>query len=175
MTDTRRPTGATDTRAPASLPAGPVEVRPAGAGDRERLQEMCGRQSDETLRRRFLVPRPVVGPELCEHLTDHDDGDRYAVVATRAGRPIGLGRYDRAGDRRAATAWLLADERAPSPDVDLLLLERLLAEARRHDIRRLTLEVHPLDHELLEALDDLPARTTRHLHCGIVTVDVALD
>ena len=174
MTDTR-PTGASETTAPASLPPGSVEVRPAGAGDGERLQEMCGRQSDDTLRRRFHVPRPVVGPDLCQRLADHDDGDRYAVVATRGGRPVGLGRYDRAGDGQAATAWLLADERAPRPDVDLLLLERLLAEARQHDIRRLTLDVHPLDHELIEALDHLPARTARRLHCGIVTVDVTLD
>jgi hypothetical protein len=163
------------TRTPGARRPGPVQVRPVAAGDRQQLEQLCSRQSDDTLRRRFLVPRPVPGPELCAHLTDHDDRDRYAVVTTQGGTPIGIGRYDRREGTATATAWLLVDERAPSPEVDVLIVEELLAQARRHGIRLVTLEVHPLDHDLIEALDALPTRTARRLHCGIVAVQLSLD
>ena len=151
-----------------------LEVRPLDDEDVGQLDALCKRQSSDSLRRQFFDPAPPTRDRL-DRLTAHDDGRGVAIVALAGGTLVGAARYDRVDAGDSAEAWVFVDEAVADPEVDVRLLTELARIAREAGIRRLLVEVHPLDRELLETLDATPLHTERHLHCGIVTVTVHLD
>jgi nucleotide-binding universal stress UspA family protein len=151
-----------------------LEVRPLDKEDVEQLDALCQRQSSDSLRRQFFDPSPPTRDRL-DRLTAQDDDRRVALVAVAGGALVGAARYDRLDAGDSADAWLFVDEAVADPQVEVRLLTELARIAREAAIRRLLVEVHPLDRELLETLDAAPLHTERHLHCGIVTVTVRLD
>ena len=78
-------------------------IRPIRPDDKQALAKALSRLSDESVRMRFLVPKPrFTGSEL-KYLTEVDFVDHYAIVAAPRDRPdviLGVGRWVR--DARAA-------------------------------------------------------------------------
>jgi protein lysine acetyltransferase len=59
-----------------------VVIRPIRPSDSERLADSRGRFSEESMRRRFLSPKPRLTNAELRYLTEVDGQDHYALVAT---------------------------------------------------------------------------------------------
>ena len=58
-----------------------VRIRPIEPGDKSRLQHALGQLSRESIRRRFLVAKPVLSAAELRYLTEVDGTDHLALVA----------------------------------------------------------------------------------------------
>ncbi len=65
--------------------------------------------SDETRRRRFFRPHPVLTPSEAEFFSTVDHVDREALVAVEGKYIVGVARYDRVGDDAAEVAVVVGD------------------------------------------------------------------
>jgi hypothetical protein len=59
-----------------------VVIRPIRPSDSERIGNSRDRFSDESMRRRFLTPKPRLTSSELRYLTEVDGQDHYALVAT---------------------------------------------------------------------------------------------
>jgi RimJ/RimL family protein N-acetyltransferase len=92
-----------------------VAIRPIRPDDRRRLERSRDRFSDETMRRRFLSPKPRLTSTELRYLTEVDGEDHYAVVATPVDdldAIVAVARFVRAVDdpATAEAAIIVADE-----------------------------------------------------------------
>ena len=96
--------GPTETRHPAESGLGPapvwpegerIAVRPLEASDRDAYAALFARLSPESRHRRFHGPKPVLAPRELTFMTevDHVGHEALAVIDTRDGSIIGVGRY----------------------------------------------------------------------------------
>jgi RimJ/RimL family protein N-acetyltransferase len=60
-----------------------VRIRPVVPADKPRLQAALARLSRESIRRRFLVPKPSLSAAELRYLTEVDGFDHLALVAVR--------------------------------------------------------------------------------------------
>lgn len=97
------------------LPSGrKVMIRPIRPDDGNALRKAYDHLSEETKYRRFLAPKPHLGPADIRYLVEVDSSDHYALVATPADRDdwiLGVARFVRLpGDpRRAEIAVVVGD------------------------------------------------------------------
>src|SRR3954453_15573783 len=78
-----------------------VFVRRIRANDKERLAEGMRGLSEESIRRRFLGPKPSLSAAELRYLTEVDGVDHYAIVAVEAAdenRIRAVGRFVRLAD-----------------------------------------------------------------------------
>jgi len=89
----------------------PVVIRPIRPSDREPLVEAHARLSPETVRRRYLAPKPQLSRRELTYLTEVDGVDHVAYVAVAAGRIVGVARWVRLEDdpETAEAAVVVAD------------------------------------------------------------------
>jgi hypothetical protein len=127
------------------------------------------------LRCRFFTTHPNLSPERLAHLTDVYGNDRVTLVADAGNRLVAVSRYERQPDGENARVELVVDDPVREDDIEVRLLERLAAIANRVGIRRLLLNVSPLDRPLIDTLDNSAFDLRRRLHCGIVTITLRLD
>ena len=92
-----------------------VALRPIRPDDKPLLQEAMTHVSHESLRLRFLAPKPRLTGSDLRYLTELDEVDHYAMVAVLADRPdaiIGVARWirDAAEPASAEVAVLVGDD-----------------------------------------------------------------
>jgi GNAT superfamily N-acetyltransferase len=122
-------------------------VRPIVPGDAAMLSAGVDGFSDETMRRRFLVPRGSLTRSELRYLTDVDFIDHHAVVAVHADDPrrlAGVARWvrDREQPEEAEMAVVIAD--ALQGHGLGAALGRVLADAAlRHGVKRFTATMLP--------------------------------
>jgi GNAT superfamily N-acetyltransferase len=89
-----------------------VTIRPIRPSDAPLLAASHARLSDESVRRRYLVPKPTLSRRDLRYLTEVDGVDHVALVAIAAGRIVGVARFVRAADDpgSAEAAVVVADE-----------------------------------------------------------------
>ena len=92
-----------------------VLIRPIGPADGPLLREAHARLSAETVRRRYLTPKPRLTNRELRYLTDVDFTDHVALVALDADDPrrlLAVARFVRSADdpREAEAAIVVADE-----------------------------------------------------------------
>lgn len=117
-------------------------VRRIRPEDKPALAEALGRLSDESVRLRFLAPKPrFTGSEL-RYLTEVDFSDHYAVVATPPERPdviLGVARWIRDAKRPAeAEAAVVVADHLQGQGVGRALGHAIADAARDRGIRRFT-------------------------------------
>lgn len=118
-----------------------LQLRPFGAGDRDRLARLFARLGSESRYRRFLSPKhELTAPELT-YLTDIDHVDHEAVAAIDCsdGSLAGVGRYIRDPRRRcsADVSLEVADE-LQRLGIGTALATQLVARAQASDLAVLT-------------------------------------
>ena len=91
-----------------------VALREIAPEDKDRLTAAMAHVSDESLRRRFLVPKPRLTRGELRYLTEIDYADHYALVAVLADRPeaiVGVARWirDPQAPQEAEVAVLVGD------------------------------------------------------------------
>src|SRR4051794_38557633 len=92
---------------------GGVSIRPIRPEDREALAAAHTRLSPESIRRRYLAPKPrLTGRELT-YLTEVDGVDHVALIAVDGDEIVGVGRWVRLPDdpTTAEVAVVIADDR----------------------------------------------------------------
>jgi GNAT superfamily N-acetyltransferase len=87
-----------------------MEIRPIEPSDAPALIKAHDHLSDETRRRRFFRPHPVLSEQEAEFFTNVDHVDREALVAVEGKYIIAVARYDRVGDDAAEVAVVVGDE-----------------------------------------------------------------
>ena len=117
-------------------------VRPIEVGDARMLAIGHGALSDETRRRRYLVPKHGLTRAELRYLTDVDFIDHHAVVAVHRDDPqrlAGVARWVREKDdpEAAEMAIVIADElqgKGLGTELGLVLVDA----AQRHGVKRFT-------------------------------------
>ncbi len=119
-----------------------VVIRPIRPDDKARLATALGRLSDETVRKRFLSPKPrLTGTEL-RYLTEIDYVDHWAEVAVLKSDPesiIGVARWIRDDhDPQAAEAAIVIGDGFQGQGLGRRLGLAIADAARLRDVRRFT-------------------------------------
>ena len=119
-------------------------IRPA---DKLALAAALGRLSDESVRMRFLVPKPrFTGTEL-RYLTEVDFRDHYAVVVTPRARPdviLGVARWIRDAQHPAeAEAAIVVADHLQGQGLGRTLGHAIADAARERGVRRFTATMLP--------------------------------
>lgn len=135
----RRTVGVVLTRLPSGTA---VALRPIAPEDKARLTAAMDHVSDESLRRRFLAPKPRLTGSDLRYLTEVDLQDHYAEVAVLADRPdaiIGVARWIRDPDEpEAAEVAVLVGDAFHGQGLGTLLGVSVADAARERGIRRFT-------------------------------------
>ena len=107
-----------------------VRIRPIRPDDLDAMMEMWSRLSMDTIRLRFFAPRRMEREQM-RHFTEVDYEDRFALVAARGDRLIGVSRFDRLPyDRHAAEFAVLVEDAEQGNGVGTVLLRGLLTPAQ---------------------------------------------
>ncbi|MEV4702924.1 GNAT family N-acetyltransferase [Actinoplanes sp. NPDC049316] len=153
---------------------GIVTIRPVAVGDRPALSRLFAAASEENLRLRFFaLPSPATISAEIDRLCRPDDARHVAVVATEAGRIVGVASCERADDTapRAEFALFVADGQH-GRGIGTLLLEHMAARARPLGVTELTGEVLPGNLGMLQVARDLSAHAWTRFDRGIVDIGV---
>ena len=117
-----------------------VRIRPVRPTDKALLAEGLSRLSEETVRRRFLSPKPVLSASELRYLTEVDGQDHVALVAVLADDPdsiVGAGRFVRlAGDPETAEAAVVVADPYQGKGLGRRLGLMLADAARTRGVRR---------------------------------------
>jgi len=121
---------------------GVVSIRPIRPSDRAALAEAHGRLSDETVRRRYLTPKPRLSERDLSYLTEVDGVDHVAYVALRGDAPkelIAVARMVRSATypQAAEIAVTVCDD-WQRRGIGTMLGDHLAMAARDRGIRYLT-------------------------------------
>jgi acyl-CoA synthetase (NDP forming)/RimJ/RimL family protein N-acetyltransferase len=128
---------------------GTVRIRPIRPDDAPRLVDFHALQSPESIYFRYFSPHPRLNDEEVAHLTHVDYVDRMAFVVLRDDALIGVGRYDRWPLRSEAEVAFFVDDRHRGRGIASLLLEYLVAAARRAGISAFSATVLPSNQRMV--------------------------
>ncbi len=111
-----------------------VHLRPIRPDDLDAMMAMWSRLSEQSIRLRFFAPRKM-DREQMRHFTDVDYHDRFALVAVRGDRIIGVARLDRLPeDDHAAEFAVLVEDAEQGRGIGTALLRALFEPAQDLDI-----------------------------------------
>lgn len=157
-----------------------VVIRPIRGTDARRLEAAYARLSAESRYRRFLTSKPELGAAELRYLTEVDQRDHVALVATLAHDPdviIGVGRFirSRAVPGAAEFAILVVDA-YQGEGLATELLKRLADAALERGVTRFTATVladnEPV-HRLMHRLAGRFAERHRDGSVEELTIDLA--
>jgi acetyltransferase len=119
-----------------------MRIRPIEPADKEALAAGYLRLSDETIRRRFLTPKPRLSAAELRYLTEIDGHDHVAFVASPVEHPdwiVAVARFVRnAEDPRSAEFAIVVGDRYQRCGLGSALARSLIEAAREHDVARFT-------------------------------------
>jgi acyl-CoA synthetase (NDP forming)/RimJ/RimL family protein N-acetyltransferase len=128
---------------------GTVRIRPIRPDDGPRIVAFHSLQSPESIYFRYFSPHPHLTEREVEHLTHVDYVDRMAFVALWDDALVGVARYDRWPTRSEAEIAFFVDDRHRGRGLATVLLEYLVAAARRAGISAFTATVLPSNARML--------------------------
>ena len=118
---------------------GGVHIRPIRPEDREALAVAHARLSPESVRRRYLSPKPHLSRRELAYLTDVDGRDHVACVAVDGETIVGVARWVRlADDPAAAEAAVIVADAYQGRGLGHRLGAALADAARERGIERFT-------------------------------------
>jgi len=119
-----------------------VVIRPIRPDDKDRLAVAVARLSDETVRKRFLAPKPRLSGTELRYLTEIDYVDHWAEVAVLKHDPeaiIGVARWIRdEQDPQSAEAAIVIGDSFQGKGLGRRLGLNIADAARLREVRRFT-------------------------------------
>ncbi|MEZ5371798.1 MAG: GNAT family N-acetyltransferase [Microthrixaceae bacterium] len=152
---------------------GTVHVRPILPSDADRLTRFHQRQSAESIYYRYFSARPRLSKKDLHHLTHVDYLDRVAFVALLGDELVGVGRYERWGDRPVAEVAFFIDDEHGQRGLGSVLLEYLVAAARERGLHGFTASVLPDNAKMLAVFSSAGFEVSREFSDGVI--EVAFD
>jgi len=146
-------------------------IRPVTPDDKSALAEFHGRQSSESIYRRFFSPKPNLSEKELDHFTDVDMVDRVALAIESHDDFIGWASYERWPGRDEAEAAFMVDDNRQGEGIATLLLEHLAAIARSNGISRFTAEVLGDNRAMLAVFAKAGWPLQRRFDSGVVDLD----
>ena len=147
-----------------------ILVRPIVPEDRELIADAFERLSPESRYRRFFAPMRRLTDEDLAYLTevDHHDHEALAAVDRGDGSIIGVARYVRSEDPRAAEVAVVVGDPWQGRGIASALLERLVERARQAGITHFVAIVMSDNEDALELFRSLApgGSTTRRSASG---------
>ena len=126
----------------------PVDIRPIRPDDDRRLETFHEHLSAETIYKRFFSAHPHLRAQEVERFTRVDYRSRLALVAERAGRLLGVARYDASQmGGSAEVAFVVADE-YQGLGLGTLLLEHLISAGRHRGITEFVADTLLTNHQM---------------------------
>jgi RimJ/RimL family protein N-acetyltransferase len=150
-----------------------VVLLPMAPEEAERLVRFHHRLSAETTRRRFFSVHPELSPAELERFTNVDHVDREAFIAVGDGEIVGVGRFDRIGDRDTAEVAFVVVDTWQGRGVGSALFAHLIERARELEICRFVAETLPENGAMLAVFRHAGLPITERLTGGVV--EVAID
>lgn len=131
-----------------------VRIRPIRPDDLDAMMAMWSRLSEDTIRLRFFAPRRMDRDQM-RHFTEVDYEDRFALVATRGDRVVGVSRLDRLPDEPCAAEFaVLVEDAEQGQGIGTALLRSLLQPAQDLGISHFKGEFLPENRRLRNVLAD---------------------
>jgi RimJ/RimL family protein N-acetyltransferase len=153
-------------------------IRPIRPEDRLRLERSRGRFSDESMRRRFLGPKPRLTTTELRYLTEVDGDSHYAVVAAPLDdleSIIGVARFVRLVDDPAtAEAAIIVADDSQGKGLGKRLAHELADAARDRGIRRFEASMLSDNKAALALMRTLSDRLDSHYEDGYRVVDAQI-
>jgi acetyltransferase len=149
-----------------------VRLRPIGAEDQSRLQDLLDHMSIDDIRRRFFAPIHEFSPQMSWHLSHPDPKHEIAIVAVPLDREelLGVVRYAEEEDHRAEYAIVVRTD-MKGHGLGYLMFQRLLEQARAHGIVELWGDVLRDNDAMLQMAHELGFSVAEHpLEPGLVRV-----
>ncbi|HEX8052007.1 MAG TPA: GNAT family N-acetyltransferase [Thermoleophilaceae bacterium] len=147
-----------------------VVIRPIRPADRRLLEHSRDRFSDESMRRRFLAPKPRLTSSELRYLTEVDGEDHYAVVAVPLDdleTIVGVGRFVRLADEPgAAEAAIIVADYVQGKGLGKRLAHELADAARDRGIRRFRASMLSDNRAALALMRTLSERLESHYDQG---------
>jgi acetyltransferase len=147
-----------------------VVIRRIRPSDRELLEHSRAQFSDESMRRRFLGPKPRLTSTELRYLTEVDGQDHYAVVALPLDdleTIVGVGRFVRlADDPTSAEAAIIVGDAVQGKGLGRRLAHELADAARDRGIRRFRASMLSDNRAALALMRTLSERLESHYEEG---------
>jgi GNAT superfamily N-acetyltransferase len=147
-----------------------VVIRAIRPSDRACLEGSHGRFSDESMRRRFLQPKPRLTSAELRYLTEVDGENHYALVATPLDdleSVVAVARFVRlTDDPTAAEAAILVADELQGLGLGKRLAHELADAARARGIRRFTASMLSDNKAALALMRTLSDRLESHYGAG---------
>ncbi|MFC8303755.1 GNAT family N-acetyltransferase [Specibacter sp. NPDC057265] len=150
-------------------------LRPMSAADAEAVQEFHMAQSQNSIYLRFFTYKSKLTAKELRRFTELDYRDRVAFVITRAGRILGIGRYDRLDDPAEAEVAFNVSDHHQGQGLGSILLEHLAAAARENGIDRFSAEVLPENRKMIQVFSDAGYEVHRHFDDGVISLYFDID
>lgn len=159
----------------------PVMIRPIRPDDAPGLQALHARLSAESVFLRFLDQLKALPEKDARRLATVDYRASMALVAALTegdlGRLIGVARYA-AGDPdriEAAEAAIVVEDEFQGRGLGTLLVERLVAYARRQGVRFFVASVHYSNSEIIHFIERSGLSAEKRLEAGVWEFKIKLQ
>jgi len=149
-----------------------VRIRPIAPQDRDALQAMVRGLSRQSSYYRFFRVKTELEPKELEQFTRLDYRRNMAFVVIHDGELIGVGRYSSIDEEpgSAEAAFAVADAHHKR-GIGTLLLYRITAYARLHDIKAFRAYLLADNHVMMRVFRSAGFKMRRHLDEGVYTVE----
>lgn len=151
-----------------------AQVRPITTADAQALVDFYARVSDQSKYFRFFAPYPVLSGRDVERFTGVDYDRRVALVVTRGGAIVAVGRFDAINERDAEVAFLVQDE-FQGRGLGQLLLEHLAQAGRERGLHRFVAEVLPENVRMVQVFKEQGYAVAGGFAQGVLHLDFPID
>jgi acyl-CoA synthetase (NDP forming)/GNAT superfamily N-acetyltransferase len=147
---------------------GVVHLRPIRPEDADALVAFHGKLSERTRYLRYFGPYPRIPERDLHRFTHVDHVDRVALIAMLGDELIGVGRYDRLGERADAEVAFVVADAQQGRGIGSVLLEHLAAAARERGIQRFVAEVLAENSRMVRVFTDAGYTAQYRYESGVV-------
>lgn len=152
-----------------------AHLRPVVPTDRDALNTMYEKQSEQSIYLRFFAPKPKLTDKELTRFTTVDHNDRVAFVLFLGEELIGIGRYDRTHVPTEAEVAFLISDHHQGRGIGSILLEHLAAAALERGIEKFSAEVLPQNRKMINVFAEAGYEVKRAFDDGFVMVQFDID